>query len=71
MKPILPAIKALTEADAILAGAMHVHVPSVHDEHVHAPRWDEPSRDAGGRAVEDIASRDEAGRPAPLNWDAI
>lgn len=24
----------------------HIHVPSVHDDHVHAPRWDEPSRGA-------------------------
>ena len=31
----------------------HIHVPA-HDEHVHQPRWDEPSRDAEGRAVADI-----------------
>lgn len=32
----------------------HIHVPAW-DEHVHQPAWNEPSRDAEGRGVADMA----------------
>ena len=33
----------------------HIHAPA-HDDHTHAPAWNEPSRDAEGRAVLDMAT---------------
>lgn len=34
----------------------HVHVPAHDDDHTHALAWNEPSRDAEGRAVADMTS---------------
>ncbi len=34
----------------------HVHAPAHDEDHTHAPAWNEPSRDAEGRAVADMAS---------------
>ena len=34
----------------------HIHAPAHDDDHTHAPAWNEPSRDAEGRAVSDMAT---------------
>jgi hypothetical protein len=34
----------------------HIHAPAHDDDHTHAPAWNEPSQDAEGRAVSDMAS---------------
>jgi hypothetical protein len=34
----------------------HVHALAHDEDHTHAPAWNEPSRDAEGRAVADMAS---------------
>ena len=34
----------------------HVHAPAHDEDHTHAPAWSEPSRDAEGRAVADMAT---------------
>lgn len=48
----------------------HIHADA-HDEHTHQPAWNEPSRDADGTGVADVASGLRRFRKKPVVIEAV